>query len=136
MEPNNCPAWSRATNLHSKEGRVACTSEKVASVQARIRWKQAGIRVRNISPDTVLCSCSVVRVVMWRDRAIPASRTRSQRASWSCIDSFSPWLMACWYFAVQSARAWEAPATKLRSCCVTTSRVEATRDQMSSVAAS
>ena len=50
------------------------TSEKVALVLTRICWKQAGIRVRNISPDTVLCSCSVVRVVMWWDRAILASR--------------------------------------------------------------
>ena len=104
-----CPAWSGATNLHSNEGRVAFTSEKVASVLTQTRWKQAGIRVRNISPDTVLCSCSVVRVVMWRDRAIPASRTLFQQSSWSGIDRFAPWLMACWYFAVQLARAWEAP---------------------------
>ena len=54
MEAIICPAWSRATNLHSKEGRVAFTSEKVASVRTQIRWKQAGIRVRNISPDTAL----------------------------------------------------------------------------------
>ena len=53
---------------------MAFTSEKVASVLTRILWKQAGIRVWNISPDTVLCSCSVVRVVMWQDRAILASR--------------------------------------------------------------
>ena len=137
MEPYICPAWSGATNLHSKEGRVACTSEK--------KWPRSGhkyigsrpvIRVQNISPDAVLCSCSVVRVVTWRDRAILASWTRSQRASWSCIDWFSPWLMGCWYFAVQSARAWEAPAMKVWSHCVTTSREEATRDRMSSVAAS
>ena len=118
MEAIICPAWSRAMNLHSKEGREAFTSEKVASVLTQICWKQAGIRVRNISLDAVLCSCSVVRVVMWRDRAIPASRTRSQRASWSGNDRFSPWLIACWYFAVQVARAREAPATKVWSRCV------------------
>ena len=39
--------WSPWT-LHSKEGRVVFTSEKVASVQTRTHWKQAGMRVRNI----------------------------------------------------------------------------------------